>query len=86
MWFLVDEQPKHVRSRVMTDDVEVELAARDLIEVDVREQNLLTIPGGPGEHLAKRVDDAATAAAYDVNGVRCECVGMSCGKSRRRVN
>jgi hypothetical protein len=47
VWFLVDEQPKHVRPRVVAGDVEVELAARDLIEVDVREQDLLTIPSGP---------------------------------------
>lgn len=75
MWLLVDEQPKYVRPCVVANDVEVELPARDLIEIDVREQDLLTIRCGTGEHLAKRVDDAAPAAAHNVISVRCEYVG-----------
>ena len=50
----------------MSNDVEVELAARDLVEVEVRIQDLFTVTGGSSKDLPERPDDAATASGDDI--------------------
>jgi hypothetical protein len=50
----------------MPDDVEVEPAARDLVEVKVGKQDLLAVTGGPGQDLPERPDDSATASDHDI--------------------
>ena len=67
----------------MAGDIEVELPARDLIQVDVGEQDLLAVAGGSGENLTERADDAAAAGAEDVIGRLRERVGNVVSGSRR---
>src|SRR5450631_855095 len=73
--FLIHQKSKNVRPRVVPGDVQVELAARDLIEIKIGEQRLLAVPGRARQDLAERPDDATTSATQDVIGVGRESVG-----------
>ncbi len=68
--FLIHHQPKHVRPGLVPGNVEVEFAASYLVEVEIREQGFLAVPGGASQDIAERPDDAATAGAQDAVGAR----------------
>src|SRR5262252_2129406 len=52
----------------MPDDVQIELAANRIAEIDVGREDRLLVVHGPRDDLAKRVHDAASTSRYD--GVR----------------
>lgn len=58
---LVDGEREDVGSCVVADDIQIELGARDLIEVDLCDQNVLAVPEGPSKHVTEWSDDAASA-------------------------
>ncbi len=59
---LVDVEAEDVGARIVTRHVEVVLAARDLAEVELRDENHRTLEMRAGKNLAERRDDAASAA------------------------
>src|SRR5439155_1876231 len=62
---LVDMKLKNIRPGIMTDHIEVELAADDLCAVDVGDQDRFTLHVGPREKVAEWIDDAAAATRHD---------------------
>ena len=64
---LVHGQGEDVRPGVVADRVEVEVPAIEVGEVELREQDALTVAQRSGEDLAQRRDDRA--AAVDQHGV-----------------
>ena len=63
---LVHGQLEQVRSRIVANYVEVELATCDFVEIDVGEQDRLAVPRRADQDVAERSDDAATAGAHHV--------------------
>jgi hypothetical protein len=55
----------------VSDRVEVELRTRDLIEVDLGNENVLVRPGLPCRYLTHRIGDAGTAPADCLIGFGC---------------
>ena len=53
-------------SGVMPDDIEVELAPHDIVQIQVGYQDALLLEQWPSEDLAKRADDHAAARDHDI--------------------
>ncbi len=65
----------------MADYVEVKLAARRFVEIEVGEQNRRAVEVWTGEYLSKRVDDATSPSAHHcfrriavIRGIVCRVV------------
>jgi len=58
---LLDAQGEYVRPGIMSDRIEVELRAGDLVEVDLGRQDALAFVVRPGEDLAERAHHAASS-------------------------
>jgi hypothetical protein len=59
---LVHAQLEHVGARVVAGNVEVVLAPRDVVEVQLRVQDLLFIETRPGQHRTEGTDDRSASA------------------------
>ena len=79
---LVDDEPEHVRSCVVAGDIEVELAPRDLIQIDVGEQDLLAVAGGPARTSPSGLMMQLPPVPKDIIG---SLLGKRLGDSRRGV-
>ena len=62
---LIDMELEDVGSRIVPHNVEVELAANNLTEVDLRDENGFTFLFWPRDEIAKGIHDAATARRHD---------------------
>ena len=61
----VDDKLKDIRPCIMTHDVEVKLAAHDLVQVEIRREDAGLVIKRPGDHLPQGVDDAASTTRHD---------------------
>src|SRR6266478_6013193 len=78
---LVDRELEDVRARVVSHHVEIVLAARDLVEIELRGEDRLLLEGRPSEDLSGRVDDAAAPAHQQ----RLGSIAQRIGDVRRHV-
>jgi hypothetical protein len=62
---LVDREPEHVGSRVVTYDVKVELRPHHFGQIDVSVQDTFFIPMRARDDLTQRGYDDATARTHD---------------------
>jgi len=72
---LVYVQSKNVGTGIVTDDIEIVLAANDLPEIDFGNENCFAIDVGSRKEIAKGIDDAtATATDYAFRVIAEVCV------------
>src|ERR1700676_184899 len=60
--FLIDLQPEHIRTRVVTDHVQVELPFGDLAGIEISREDLLTRIIWPSQQATEWIYNQATAA------------------------
>jgi hypothetical protein len=63
---------QHIRSRIVTDRIEIELRAHDIVPVEIGDQYLFAFEEGPREELAHRAHGATATpdTTFDAGTLR----------------
>src|SRR5436309_14198077 len=65
LWPLVDRKRENVRPRVVPDNIEIELASCNFVQVQLGRKHKFPVSGWPGEDLSQgRHDDASAPDQY----------------------
>ena len=80
--FLIDLQPEHIRTRVVTDHVQVELPFGDLARVEISREDFLTRIVWTSQQRSMRKRALKTASTHWIVPAHYEFRGSASGSPR----